>query len=293
MATVYTHIAESKRKTIFFVAIYIALITAIVWTAQAFYGFNPGFIVFAAIASAVMSGISYFAGDKVALATSGAVEVTKADNPYIVNMIDNLAITSGLPVPKVYIIPDRAINAFATGRDPQHASIAVTQGAIEKLENEELEGVIAHEMSHVGNYDIRLMTIVIIMVGIISILADMLVRGSFFGGRGSDREGGNNLLAVAGFVLILLSPVIAEVIKLAVSRKREYLADASAVLLTRYPEGLARALEKIRDENKPMAGASKATAHLYISNPFAKNKMSSLFSTHPPIEDRIKLLRGM
>jgi len=292
--TVYTHIAENKRRTVIFILVYIVLITAVVYFAREFYGFDYGFVAIAAIFSIIMSFIGYYAGDKVALASSGAKQVEGRDaNPYIYNMVENLSITAGLPIPKVYIINDPAINAFATGRDPKHSSVAVTTGAIEKLENEELEGVLAHELSHVGNYDIRVMTIVVVMVGIISIITDMLMRGMLFGGGGRDNNKGGGPLALVGIVLIILSPIVAELIKLSISRKREYLADASGVLLTRYPDGLAKALEKISLENRPMARASNATAHLFISSPFSKKKFASLFSTHPPIEDRIKKLRGM
>ena len=273
--------------------IYIVLITIVVYFAQEIYGFDYGFVAIAAMFSILMSFVSYYAGDKVALASSGAVQVDQTTNPYIVNMVENLAITAGLPRPKVYVIQDSAINAFATGRDPKHASVAVTTGAIEKLENEELEGVLAHELSHVGNYDIRVMTVVVVLVGIISIASDMMLRGALFGGRGRDSDSKGGPLALIGLVLIILSPIVAELIKLAVSRRREYLADASGTLLTRYPEGLARALEKIGAENRPMARASNATAHLFISNPFSAKKFTSLLSTHPPIEDRVKRLREM
>jgi heat shock protein HtpX len=210
-------------------------------------------------------------------------------------MVENLCITAGVPVPKIYIIEDSAINAFATGRNPNTASVALTRGAIEKLQNEELEGVIAHELSHVKNYDIRFMMLVAVLVGSVSIMANIFLRGGMLGGKRDNREGGNALaiFAIIGIVLAILSPIIAEVIKLAVSRKREYLADASAALLTRYPEGLARALEKIANDNRPMQNASQATAHLFISSPFSGKKISGLFSTHPPIEDRIQKLRAM
>jgi heat shock protein HtpX len=202
-----------------------------------------------------------------------------------------------MPVPKVYLIDSPALNAFATGRDPEHASIAVTTGIMQALENEELEGVIAHELSHIKNYDIRVMTLVVVLVGAISLIGNMFWRGHMFGGRrrSSDREGGQlgAILMITGLVFIILSPIIAELIKLAISRRREYLADASGALLTRYPEGLARALEKIQASNTPLASASTATAHLYISNPLTGQSISALFSTHPPIEERIKRLRTM
>jgi heat shock protein HtpX len=245
-----------------------------------------------------MSLGGYYGGDKLALATSGAKgPIEKNDNPYLYRIIENLSIASGLPMPKVYIIPDSAINAFATGRDPVHASIAVTTGAVEKLANEELEGVIAHELSHVKNYDIRLMTVVLVLVGLLALLSDWFMRMRFFGGRRDSREGGGAqaILMVIGLILIILAPIIGQLIQLAVSRRREFLADASAALLTRYPEGLASALEKISSEHAPLQRANNATAHLYIANPFggAKHLFSSLFATHPPIQERIKTLRQM
>lgn len=278
------------------IAIFIVLVVFLGWFLGRLYNYGYGGLFIAVVISIGMAFFGYYSGDKVALMSSGAKKIVKEDNPYVYRLVENLAITAGLPAPRVYIIDDAAINAFATGRDPRHASVAVTRGAIEKLENEELEGVIAHEMSHVGNYDIRLMTIVIVLVGIISLLADFMWRGSFFGRRGSDdNKEGNGILLIIGMILLILSPIISELIKLAISRKREYLADASGALLTRYPEGLARALEKIKLENRPMQRASTATAHLFIANPFsgAKGFLANAFSTHPPIDDRINKLRGM
>jgi heat shock protein HtpX len=198
-------------------------------------------------------------------------------------------------VPTLYLIEDSAINAFATGRKPELASIAITRGAIEKLENEELEGVIAHELSHVKNYDVRFMTLVGVLVGALIIVSDIFLRSRFFfGGRRSNRDNdGAGIFMIVGIVLAILSPLLANLIKLAISRRREYLADASGALLTRYPEGLAKALEKIGQENQPMQRASKATAHLFLSNPFGNGKAQAFFSTHPPLEERIKKLRGM
>lgn len=247
----------------------------------------------AIIISLVMTLVSYYAGDKVALASSGAQEISHDENKYVFHLVENLCITAGLPMPKIYIIQDPNINAFATGRDPQHASIALTQGAIAKLTNEELEGVIAHELSHIKNYDIRLMMVVLVLVGVIALLADWLMRGLF---HKSDDSKSAGLFIIIGIVLALLSPLIAELIKLAVSRRREYLADADGSLLTRYPQGLANALEKISIENvQPLKKATNATAHLYIANPFGQTKkfLSGLFSTHPPLEDRVAKLRGM
>lgn len=249
----------------------------------------------AIIISLAMTSISYFGGDKIALSVSGARQITKEESRYVYNMVENLCITAGAPVPKIYIIEDDAINAFATGRKPELASIAITRGAIEKLENEELEGVLAHELSHIKNYDIRFMMLVAVLVGSIAIMSNIFLRSHWFGGRRDNDSKGNigAILMIVGIVLAILSPLIAELIKLAISRKREYLADASGSLLTRYPEGLARALEKIRDNHQPMRRASSATAHMFIANPFSGKKISSLFSTHPPVEDRIKKLREM
>lgn len=250
-------------------------------------------VVIALLYSIVSALIGYYSGDKIALWTSGAMPVTKVDNAYLVRIVENLAITAGLPMPKVYVIPDDDINAFATGRDPQHASLAVTQGAIAKLENEELEGVIAHELSHIGNYDIRYMTLVIVLVGTVMVLSDIFWRTRFLGGRrGGGRDSGGNILFLVGLALLILAPLFAQLIRLAVSRKREYLADASGALLTRYPEGLARALEKIKVQGARIERATKSTAHLYIADPMSTS-FGNLFSTHPLIDKRIAALRNM
>lgn len=250
---------------------------------------------FAIIFSLIMTMISYFQGDKIALWSSGARPITEEENKYVYRLVENICISQGMPIPKIYVIDDPAINAFATGRKPELASIAVTTGAIQKLQNEELEGVLAHELSHVKNYDIRFMMLVAVLVGSISILANIFLRTRWMGDRGSSRGGGNvgAILMIVGIVLAILSPLIAELIKLAISRRREYLADASGVLMTRFPGGLAKALEKIAAENMPMQQASAATAHLFLSNPFGGKKFRSLLSTHPPIEDRIEKLRTM
>ncbi len=241
--------------------------------------------------------ISYYQGDKIALLASGARAISEEENKYVYHLVENLSIATGLPVPKIYIIDDPAINAFATGREPLLASIAITRGAIEKLKNEELEGVIAHELSHVKNFDIRFMTLVAVLVGAISIMAQIFLRSQFwFGARRRDSENSGQLAAifmVIGIVLAILSPIIAELIKLAISRRREYLADASGALATRFPEGLANALEKIRTENLPLQRATPATAHLFLANPFKSNSVMNLFSTHPPLDERIKRLREM
>lgn len=291
----YSQITSNKRQSVILVMVFIIIIIGLgyIFDIVAETGEFIG-LTFAIGFSFIMTMISYFQGDKIALWSSGAKPATKEDNAYVYRMIENLSITSGLPVPKVYIIDDPAINAFATGRKPETASVAVTTGAIDKLTNEELEGVLAHEMSHIQNYDIRFMTLVVVLVGAISILAHIFLRARILP-RGNNREGGNagTILMLVGIVLAILSPIVAELIKLAISRRREYLADASGSLLTRYPEGLARALEKIGAENQPMRNANEATAHLFFSNPFAGKKFLSIFSTHPPIEERVKRLRGM
>lgn len=289
----YSQIDSNKRKTNILILIFVAFVIAIGWFFNEYLGYGYGAVVFAVALSMIMTITSYYKGDKIALRSTGAKEIQKEDNPYLYRMVENLTITAGMPMPKVHIIDSAALNAFATGRDPEHASIAVTTGIIKALENEELEGVIAHELSHIKNFDIRVMTVVVVLVGTVSLLADFFLRARLFGGGGR-RENGNAgaFFAIVGLVLLILSPIVAELIKLAISRKREFLADASGALLTRYPEGLARALEKIDTSKQPLEKANAATAHLFISNPFKKKQFSSLFSTHPPIEERVKRLRG-
>lgn len=292
----YTQIDSNKQKSVILLGLATALVLALGYVFDRAYGGDGyGGLFLGIIISLITTSVSYFHGDKIALSVSGAQQISKEENRYVYNMVENLCITAGLPVPKVYIINDPSINAFATGRKPELSSIAITTGAIEKLKNEELEGVIAHELSHVQNYDIRFMMLVAVLVGSISIMANIFLRGGLFHRRGNDREGGNALavFAIIGLVLAILSPIIAQLIKLAVSRKREYLADASGSLLTRYPAGLAAALEKIQAEHLPLQKANASTAHLFFSNPFTGKNLAGLFSTHPPIEDRIKKLREM
>jgi heat shock protein HtpX len=295
----YSQIDSNKRKTIFLIVIFALIVLLIGWTYGQMTDTGYSGLALAAIISIVMSLGSYFAGDKVALLTAGAKgPITEADSQYVYHLVENLAITAGLPNPKVYIMPDPAINAFATGRDPKHASIALTQGAIEKLNKLELEGVIAHELSHVKNYDILLMTVVIVLVGLITLLSDWFIRMRLFGGRDRDSKESGQLqmiLLVVGVIFLILSPIIGKLIQLAISRKREFLADASGSLLTRYPAGLAGALEKIAADSQPLDHANNATAHLYIANPFGNSRkfLSKMFATHPPIEERIALLKNM
>lgn len=293
----YEQIAHNKIKSWVLIACFILVITAIGWALEWYIGNSEGLLVIAFVFSIVTALFSYFASDKIALSVAGAKgPIAAEDNAYVYRMVENLSITAGLPMPRVYIIPSESLNAFATGRDPEHAAIAVTSGLIQRLENEELEGVLAHELAHIKNYDIRLMTLVVVLVGTVVLLSDYLFRWGFiFGGRRDNNSNASGWLAVVGLLLLILSPIIAELIKLAVSRKREFLADASGALLTRYPEGLARALEKI-SEGPPMQQVSRATAHLFISNPLGAKRtqgMTRLFSTHPPVEERIAALRSM
>lgn len=291
----YSQITANKRKTWLLILIFTVVILGLGWAFGEYTGSGNTGIIIAVLFATFMNLIGYFHGDKVALATSGAKPIQKQDNPRLYRLVENLAITAGMQTPKVYLINDHAGNAFATGRDPTHASIAVTTGLLNMLDDQELQGVLSHELSHVKNYDIRVMTIVIVLVGVVLLLSDMLLRSMFWGGRDSDNKGGGILLLI-GLVLAILSPLFAELIKLAVSRSREYLADADGALLTRYPEGLARALEKIAGQDQPLKRANHATAHLFLANPFdphVTKKFEHLFSTHPPIKERIKKLRSM
>ena len=259
------------------------------------YQFNsPIILVVAVLFSSLMSVISYWYSDKITLAISGAKEVKHGENPELYHILENLCISAGLPMPKLYIINEMAPNAFATGRNPKHAVVAVTQGLLQKLNRSELEGVLAHELSHIGNYDMLLSTVIVVLVGFIALISDWFLRWNFLGGfrRDNNRESGQfgAIMMLIGIILAILSPFIAMLIQLAISRKREFLADASGALLTRYPDGLASALQKISVDPTPLKAATNATAHLYIANPFKGKKISTLFMTHPPIQDRIKAL---
>jgi len=297
MATLYTQVDKNVAKTWILITVFLVFIIGLGYVFS--YNLNnPTILWFAVIFSSGMSFISYWYSDKIALSINRAREVKHEENPGLFHIVENLCITAGLPMPKIYIIEDASPNAFATGRDKNHASIAVTRGLLQKLNRTELEGVIAHELSHVGNRDILLSTVVVVLVGLVALLSHWFLRFSFWGGarRGRDnREGGQigAILALIGIILAILSPLIATLIQLAISRKREFLADADGALLTRYPEGLASALEKIAADPAPLRVANQATAHLYIANPFKGKKISTLFMTHPPIQERIKILRGM
>lgn len=286
----YNHIASNKRKTFFLMTIAVVILLAFGWAYGQYTGDVAGGLALAAIVSIGTNVVSYFGSAKIALATSGAKVIQKTDHPELYRLVENLSITAGMPMPQVAIINDPALNAFATGRNPEHAVVAVTTGLLERLDKTELEGVIAHELSHIKNYDILVMTVVVVLIGTIALLADLLRFGRLSGGN--RKEGGNIGLIVA-LVLLIVAPLIGQLIKLAVSRKREFLADASGALLTRYPEGLASALEKISAHPAQMKRANHATAHLFINNPFKGEKLSNLFSTHPPAAERIKRLREM
>jgi heat shock protein HtpX len=292
MATVYTEQAKNTRKTWFLMTMFLVIIIALGYFIAYYYN-NPGILYFAIIFSLFMNVLSYWYSDKIVLSMAGAKEAKHDEYNDLYHIVENLSITAGLPMPKVYIIDEVAPNAFATGRNKEHAVVAVTTGLLQILNKTELEGVIAHELSHIGNKDILLQTVIVVLVGFISILANIFMRGGM--GRGNrDNNKGGGILAVAGIILVILSPIVAKLIQLAISRKREFLADASGVLLTRYPEGLASALQKISGANIPLRNPNNATAHLYISNPFGGvgKKVSGLFSTHPPVEERVKAILG-
>lgn len=298
MKSLYTYIEANKRNSFLLIAVVLTLVIGVVGVYSWYVRGDLVLPIMAAVFAIPSSLIGYYAGDKMALASNRAQEISEREAPELHRIVDNLAITAGIPKPKVYWIDSPALNAFATGRDPEHASIAVTRGLVERLDRSELEGVLAHELGHVKNYDIRFSLVVAVFVGFLVILSDLVTRSMWFGGgfrsRDDNRSSGNvgAIIAVVGLVLLLVSPIVAKLIQLAISRQREYLADSSGAMLTRYPEGLARALEKIA-AGPPLETAGQATAHLFIANPFKKKSLANLFSTHPPIEERVKRLRGM
>ncbi|MDO8552748.1 MAG: zinc metalloprotease HtpX [bacterium] len=275
--------------------VFLLLVIAVGWALSVYYG-DANILYIAVAFSLIMNVGAYWFSDKVAIASVGAHPADEIEYKELHRIVENLAITAGLPKPRVYIIEDSAPNAFATGRDAKHAVIAVTTGLMQRLERSELEGVIAHELSHVGNRDILVMTVAVVLVGIISVVANIAIRTSMLGGHRNNRNTGP-LIAVAAILAMILAPLAAQLIQMAVSRKREFLADASGALLTRYPEGLASALQKIASYQSPMQRASTTTAHLFISNPFGPREagqfITKLFSTHPPVEERIAALQGM
>lgn len=303
MATVNTawdHVSGNIFKTWLIMFFFSLFTVAVIYVIAQGFGYGEvgglGIVGFALIMAGVMNFVSFFWSDKIVLGVSGAKPIKKEDNPEIYRIVENLCIAAGLPTPKIYIIDDSATNAFATGRDPKHAAIAFTKGILQKLNKQELEGVTAHELSHVGNRDTLVMAVVSVLVGTIALLSDFFMRSMWYGGR--DREGrGNQIFVILAIVAAILAPIIATLIQLAVSRRREFLADASGVLLTRYPPGLASALQKISSDREPLEVANRGTAHLYIVNPLkgqeAKAWLAGLFNTHPPIEARIKALQEM
>lgn len=299
MTSLYTHRDANIRKTWFLFMGFFIVIIGIGWTFSQVYG-NPSILVFAVIFSTVMSLISYWYSDKIVLGLTRAHPVTRESARELYNVVENLCIAAGLPVPKIYIIDEPAPNAFATGRNPEHAVVAVTTGILERLNRSELEGVIAHELSHIGNRDMLVSTVAVILVGFISLISDMFLRSMYWRGMGGRRGRGNagGILILIGIALAILSPIIARLMRLAISRKREFLADASGALLTRYPDGLANALTKISKDPTPLPVATNTTAHLWFDDPFDKpgqkiSWLTKLFLTHPPVEERIKALRGL
>jgi heat shock protein HtpX len=294
--TLYTHKSSNIAKTYLLLSIFLIVVIGVGYFFSYLYK-DVSILFIAVIFSVVMSITSYWFSDKIVLSMAKARPVQKSDNPELWNIVENLSITAGLPMPRIYIVDEMAPNAFATGRDPKHAVVAVTTGILQKLNKTELEGVLAHELSHIGNRDMLVGTVAVVLVGFITILADFFTRSLIFGGRNRDDNRAGGILMIIGIALAILAPIGATLLQLAISRKREFLADASGALLTRYPEGLASALQKISADQTPMQVAKESTAHLWLSNPFKNNKkahwFSKLFMTHPPIEDRIKALTGM
>lgn len=297
---VYDRIGANKRGTWFLIFGFVVVVTAFVGVIVLALGGSIGILGIVGIALIVYALVSYYISTSVVLSISGAHEVTKEEEWEFVRRVENLAIGSGLPMPRTWVLEDSAPNAFATGRDPQHSHVVCTRGLLDKLEPAELEGVLAHEMSHIGNYDIRLMTLITVLVGLIVLVSDIFLRYTFLGAggrRGSRDRGGNAaiILLIVAIVGAILAPIIAQVIKFAVSRRREYLADASGALLCRNPGALADALQKISGDPEPLEAANKATAHMYIANPLKEHAsfLNNMFDTHPPIEERIRLLRSM
>jgi heat shock protein HtpX len=287
----YSNIAANKRKTVFIMLVFVVFAAGMIWLLNTYLGGSTGVFYGALIGSLVYVVFTYYAGSNMALALNGAKQIQKKDDPRLWRIVENLAITDGLPMPKVYIVDDPAMNAFATGRDPKHAVVCATTGILAVLSDTELEGVIAHELGHIKNYDIRVSMVAFALTAVISLLADIILRMTWF--RNDDSENNSPYLMIAGVVAAILAPLVATLIQLAISRQREYLADATGALTTRYPEGLASALEKISQNGSAMQRQNTSTAHLFFANPLKKSSLAGLFSTHPPIEDRIKRLRSM
>ena len=294
MATLYHEQSKNVAKTWILMSVFLAVVVGIGWFASMYYG-DPNILYFFIIFSILMNIFSYWFSDRIVLRLAGARPANREENFDLYTIVENLSITAGLPMPKVYIIDDPAPNAFATGRNKDHAVVAVTSGLLALLTKPELEGVIGHELSHIGNRDMLLSTVVVVLAGFVAILADVFRRSLFFGGNRDDNNKGGGLLVIVGILLSILAPIFTMLIQLAISRKREFLADASGALLTRYPEGLASALQKIGQYARPMNRQAKAIAHLYISDPegssFGK-RVKGLLATHPPVEERVRALLG-
>lgn len=300
MPSLYTQKSESIRKTWILFTTFFIIVIGVGWVFSQAYG-NPGILYFAVIFSTLMSFFSYWYSDKLVLKMYRAKPVEMKDSPELYRIVENLVITAGLPMPKVYIVPEQAPNAFATGRSPKHAVVAVTEGLLQRLDRTELEGVLAHELGHIGNRDMLVSTVVVVLVGFISILADIFMRSALWGGlRSSDDSRANGIMILIALVLSILAPLAAILIQLAISRRREFLADSSGAFLTRYPEGLAKALEKISHDPTPMRSATSTTAHLWFDDPFESEGQKKktpwwhkMFMTHPPVEERVSALRAL
>jgi len=297
--SMFEQIGKNRRNTFVLIGAMSALFLVVGYVIGMYFFGNPyGGIAIAAAVAVAMSLFSYFGGDSLILAVSGAKQIQKEDHPQLFNVVEELSIAAGSPVPKIYLIEDEALNAFATGRDPEHASVAITRGLLDKLNRDELQGVMAHELAHVTNRDILYSMMVGVLAGSIVMIADFLLRYMFFfggGRRSNNREGGNGIFMIVGLALAILAPIFATLIQLAVSRQREYLADATAVKLTRYPDGLASALQKLTADTHELRGTNRATQHLYIVNPFPKVRKAAAgaFSTHPSLDKRIERIRQL
>ena len=287
----YSEIAGNKRRTVIIMVGFMAFVTLVIWIFDKYLGGTTGVFYGGVICAAIYTLITYYSGSKLALAVNRAREIQKSDNPRLWRTVENLAITDGLPMPRVYIMNDPAPNAFATGRNPKSSVVCVTSGLLDIMDDDELQGVLAHELGHVKNYDIRVSMVAFALTAVISLIADIIIRMTWFGG--GDREENNQAFLILGIVAAILAPIVATMIQLAVSRQREYLADATGALTTRYPEALASALEKIKKQGSVLKQQNTATAHMFFANPLKGHSITNLFDTHPPIDDRIARLRSM
>jgi heat shock protein HtpX len=289
----YSEIASNKRKTVLIMFVFVLFIGLLGWLFSWYTG-EPAVTPYILIAASLYALFMYYSGSRLSLSVSGAHQIAKKDNPRLYKIVENLAITEGLPTPKIYVIEDKALNAFATGRKPSQSSVAVTTGLLDSLNDHELQGVMAHELGHIKNYDMRVSMVAFAMVAVIGLLADIMLRMSWYSSRDNDSDSNSNqLFFILGLVAAILAPLIATMIQLAISRKREYLADATGALTTRYPEGLASALQKIKHSSSVVKRQNTSTAHFFFANPLKGKGIANLFSTHPPIDDRIKRLHDM